>query len=333
MKNTIGRRDFLLASAATVAAGGIFGAQATAARAAEAETPQYKTTLHKANIAVPSEAVLKSWADAGFEGLETSGQPCWSKSPADAAKDHLTAEKLGMRIHSVLFGWANFNSPDAGKVAADVENVKAALRAAQGYGADALLLVPCRIGGMPMPEAWEFDIEFDEKTGHIKQVVAGNNSKFEKYIEAHKVSTDATRKAVEKLIPVAQETGVTITLENVWNNLWVKPEIFKNLVASFNTRWVAAYFDIGNHVKYAPPQDWIRTLGDLIVKCHVKDFQLNPNGQGGSFVDFRDGSVDWPVVRKALDDIGYSGWLTIEGSDGLSLEEQNKRMDLIFAGK
>ncbi len=330
MKNSIRRRDFLLTSAATIAAGGISSDRATAAAA---EKPKYGTTLHKAKIAAPSEATLKSWADAGFQGMETTSRAGWSKSPASAAKDHLTAEKLGMRIHSVLFGWANFNSPHAGKVAADVENVKAALRASQGYGADTVLLVPCRIGGMPMPPAWEFNIKFDEKTGHIKEVVAGDNSKYEKYIEAHNISTDATRKAVEKLIPVAQETGVTIALENVWNNLWVKPEIFKNLVASFNTRWVAAYFDIGNHVKYAPPQKWIRTLGSLIVKCHVKDFQLNPNGQGGRFVDFRDGSVDWPVVRQALDDIGYSGWMTIEGSGGLSLEEQNKRMDLIFAGK
>ena len=233
----------------------------------------------------------------------------------------------------MLFGWANFNSPDSGVVASDVENVKAALRAAQGYGADTVLLVPCRIGGMPVPKAWEFDIKFDEKTGHVKEVVKGDNSKFEKYIEAHNVSTDATRRAVEQLIPVAQKTGVTIALENVWNNLWVKPAIFKNLVASFNCHWVKAYYDIGNHVKYAPSQDWIRTLGSLIVKCHVKDFELNPNGQGGRFVDIRAGSVDWPVVRKALADINYNGWMTIEGSNGLSLEEQSKCLDLILAGK
>ena len=333
MNTSIKRRDFLLASAATVAAGGMLGSQATAAEVPQFKTAQFKTTLHKAKIAPPSEATLKSWADAGFEGMETTSKPGKSKSPVEAAKDHLMAEKLGMRIHSVLFGWADFNSPDSGKVAADIENVKAALQAAQGYGADTVLLVPCRIGGMPMPEAWEFDIKFDEKTGHIKEVVKGDNSKYEKYIEAHNVSSDATRKAVAKLIPIAQETGVTIALENVWSNLWVKPAIFKNLVASFDCHWVKAYFDIGNHVKYAAPEEWIRTLGNLIVKCHVKDFKLNTNGQGGKFVDIRDGSVDWPVVRKALDDIGYSGWMTIEGSGGLSLAEQNKRLDLIIAGK
>jgi len=138
---------------------------------------------------------------------------------------------------------------------------------------------------------------------------------------------------VRKLIPVAEKTGVVIALENVWNNLWVKPAIFRNFVASFDNPWVQAYFDIGNHVKYAPSEEWIRVLGKLIVKCHVKDFKLNPNGHGGKFCDIRDGSVDWPIVRAQLDAIGYNGWMTIEGSGSLSLEEKNRRLDLIIAGE
>ena len=103
-------------------------------------------------------------------------------------------------------------------------------------------------------------------------------------------------------------------------------------MASFDNPWVKSYFDIGNHVKYAPPQDWIRTLGKLIVKCHVKDFKLNANGHGGNFCNIRDGSINWPAVRKALDDIGYNAWMTIE--DGtLSPQEHCERLDLIIAGK
>ena len=44
-------------------------------------------------------------------------------------------------------------------------------------------------------------------------------------------------------------------------------------------------------------------------------------------------SIDWPAVRKELDAIGYNGWMTIEGSGGLSLEERSNRLDLIAAGK
>ena len=48
---------------------------------------------------------------------------------------------------------------------------------ARAFGADAVLLVPCRIGGMPMPEPWEFDIAFDNATGRVTRVAAGDNEK------------------------------------------------------------------------------------------------------------------------------------------------------------
>jgi L-ribulose-5-phosphate 3-epimerase len=315
----LSRREFLVVSAAT-------GAGLAMAGRLNADTP--KTTLHKAMIGVPSEDVLKAWKAAGFEGMESSN---WQVSPQDAAAARKTADSLGMRIHSVLFGWGNMNGGDAA-LADSVAKMETALRAAQGYGADAVLFVPCQFGGMPVPKPWLFDVRFDEKSGHLKQVVAGDNAKYRKYIEAHDRAVDTSREGIKRLIPTAEKTGVMIAVENVWNNLCVKPELFANFVASFDSRWVRAYFDIGNHVKYAPPQDWIRKLGKLLVKCHVKDFKLNPDGHDGRFCDIRDGSVDWPAVRKALDEVGYDGWMTIEGGD-LSLQENSKRLDLIIAGK
>jgi len=37
-------------------------------------------------------------------------------------------------------------------------------------------------------------------------------------------------------------------------------------------------------------------------------------------------------VRTALDEVGYNGWMTIEGSGRLSAEEKVKHLDLIVAG-
>ena len=321
MKHPVTRRNFLSTSAA--AGVGLIAAGRLSAS-------EFETKLLKAMIGKPTEKTLASWKAAGFEGCESSSRQA---SPEEAAEGRKIAERLGMKVHSVLRGWTNFNSKDPEVVAKDIKTVEVTLRACQAYGGDAVLLVPCRISGMPMPEAWEFDIEFDEKTGHIKKVAAGDNSKYKEYIEAHDHATDSTRAALKKLISVAKETGVIIAVENGWNNLWVKPAIFENFVASLGSPWVQAYFDIGNHVKYAAPEEWIRTLGKLIVKCHVKDFKLNENGQGGRFCNIRDGSVNWPLVREELDKIGYNGWMTIEGSGGLSLEEKSKRLDLIIAGK
>lgn len=324
MNHHVNRREFL--SAALAASAGL-GLTALSARA-QAET-QFKTKLHKAVIMDrPTEDGLKKLKDAGFEGVEGG-----VISQADAEKCHAIADKLGMKIHSVLRGWMEFNSTDPAKVQKGLAMSEDGLRAAQGFGASAMLLVPCRIGGMKTPKPREFDIEFDEKTGHITRLVAGDNAPYAEYIKAHDHATDTSREAVKRLIPVAEKTGVVIALENVWNNLWVKPAIFKNFVASFGSPWVKAYFDIGNHVKYAPSQDWILALGDLLAKLHVKDFKLNADpGGAGDFVNIRDGSVDWPAVRAAIDKVGYNGWMTIEGGN-CSLEEHSRRLDLIFAGK
>jgi L-ribulose-5-phosphate 3-epimerase len=313
------RREFL---AVTAAAG------ASLTLAGRLGAAPLKTKLHKAMIGVPSKDLLKTWKTAGLEGIESTE---WQASPRDAAAARKTAESLGMRVHSVLFGWGNMNAGDAA-LADCVAKMETALRTAKAYGADAVLYVPCVVSGMPVPMPWLFDIRFDKKTGHLKQVVADNDPKYQKYIEAHNHAVDASREGIKRLIPTAEKTGVVVAVENVWNNLCVKPDLAANFVASFNSPWVKAYFDIGNHVRYAPPQDWIRAFGKRLVKCHVKDFKLNPDGHDGTFCDIRDGSVNWPAVRAALDRVGYNGWMTIEGGD-LSLAENSKRLDLIIAGK
>ncbi|MDD4868964.1 MAG: sugar phosphate isomerase/epimerase [Kiritimatiellae bacterium] len=321
MNRNLNRRDFMKVSATT-------GLSLFAAGRIDAAP--FKTTLRKAMILTKvTEAALKPYKDAGFDGIQSSG----AVTPEEAAENRKIAEKLGMQIHTVSGGWAEFNSDDPKKVEASLAKVEKALRAARAYGSDAILLVPCRVDKMPMPEPWEFEIEFDEKTSHVKRVAAGDNEKYSAYIKAQNRATDMTRDAVRKLIPLAKEMKVAIALENVWNNLWVTCALYKNFVASFQSQWVRSFYDVGNHVKYpGKPQDWIRALGPLIAKVHIKDFLLNPDGHGGKFVHPRDGSVDWPAVRQALDDVNHNGWLTIEDG-GLPLEEFNRRLDLIIAGK
>lgn len=323
MLQPLNRRQFI-AQTATAAAVTALSGLPMRARAAE-----FRGRLRKAMIVKEvTENALAPLQAAGFEGVETN-HVC---SEPEAAAGRRVAENLGMKVHSVLRGWMEFNSDESPKVEDSLEKVRRALRAAKAYGADAILVVPCRVGGMPMPEPWEFSIAFDETTGHVTRVAAGDNSKFDAYIKAQNRATDTSRAAVERLIPLAEELKVVIALENVWNNLWVQPALYQHFIASFASPWVKSYFDIGNHVKYSPPQDWIRDLGPLIAKVHIKDFKLNPDGKGGTFVHPRDGSIDWPVVRRALSDIGYDGWATIEDG-GLELAEFSRRFDLIAEGK
>ena len=316
------RREFLAVSAGT----GL--ALATAASGAKAKAG-FKTKLYKSLITgKPTAKTLTAMKEAGFDGVECGA---WNATPADAEKARAVAEKAGMKIHSVLRGWLGMNNPKS--VDSSVKSLETALKSAAGYGADAVLVVPCRVGGKGLPQPWEFDIEFDEKTALVTRVVKGDNSKYKDYIAAQNLATKMSREALKRAAAVAEKSKVIIAVENVWNNLWVKPDLAASFVRSIDSPWVQYYFDIGNHVKYAPPEKWIRALGKMIVKCHVKDFKLKPAGRGGSFCNIRDGSVDWPLVRKELDKIGYNGWMTIEGSGRLSMAEKSKRLGLIIAGK
>jgi hexulose-6-phosphate isomerase len=325
MNHQLNRRHFM-GACSLVSAGCALG---LGLQGAEKPPRPFKTRLKKAVISEkPTEASLQKLKDAGYDGVEGG-----VIGPQEAEKCRAIADKLEMRIHSVIRGWAEFNSADAAKVKATFDHTVLALETAQAFGADAVLLVPCRIGGMAMPKPWEFEIKFDARTGHLRQVVQGDNAPYQEYIKAHDHAVDTSRAMVEKLIPVAEKTRVVVALENVWNNLWVQPAIFANFVASFKSRWIKAYFDIGNHVKYAPSEQWIKALGKNLAKCHAKDFKVDKtNKSGGQFVNIRDGDVNWPAVRQALEAVGYSGFRTIEGGD-CSLEEHSRRLGLIFEGK
>ena len=352
MNQPINRREFILASAAVAAGMGV-GAHAATTPAgrpgggADARVPAapltFQTKLHKALIGRPTEDELKRMKDAGFGGVEGSRDV----PPEEAARMRAVADKLGMRIHSVLYGWAEFNSPDPGEVERTLAESQAALRTAEAFGAETVLLVPCRIGGggrrgdaaqapaLRIPRAWEFQIEFNEKNGHLTRVVYGDNAPYADYIKAHNHATDTSTAAINRLIPLAEKTKVVIALENVGNNLWVQPKIFRHFVESFQSPWVKAYYDIGNHVRFARPEEWIFTLNRLIAKIHVKDYLLDPadpDGRGAG-VNIREGSVRWPVVRQALEAINYNGWMTIESNGGISFEERSRRLDLILAGQ
>lgn len=323
MKHHVNRRNFLAATTLTAVGFGLN------ANLRSAEPGPFKTVLKKALINnQPNEEYLQKLKAAGYHGVE--GGVIGREA---AAQCRALAEKAGLQIHSVIRGWAEFNSADPAKVKAGFDTTVKGIESAEGFGAEAVLLVPCRIGGMAMPKPWEFEIEFDDRTGHLKSVVKGDNTPYQDYIKAHNHAIDTSTEWVGKLIPIAEKAKVVIALENVWNNLWVKPAIFAHFVKSFKSPWVKAYFDIGNNVKYAPSEEWILALGKDLAKCHAKDFKIDKSvPAGGKFVNIRDGDVNWPVVRQALEKVGYNGYLTIEGGN-CSIEEHSQRLDLIIAGK
>lgn len=127
---------------------------------------------------------------------------------------------------------------------------------------------------------------------------------------------------ISKAIPLAAALGQRILFENVWNKMFYdhdkgpeqSADRWAAFVDAFNSPWVGMYHDIGNHWKYGNPGDWIKTFGPRAVKFDVKGFSRAQN----KFTDIGEGDLPWEDVRKALDEVRFTGWFTAEvGGGGL----------------
>ena len=167
-----------------------------------------------------------------------------------------------------------------------VAALKVSLEDAKAYGADTVLLVP----------------------GQVSETVS--------YDDCWKRSVEE----IKKVIPFAEQLNVKIAVENVWNNFLLSPIEAASYIDQFQSKMVGSYFDCGNILMYGWPEQWIKILGPRIAKVHIKEFSrkiADKEGKGAGFgVKLREGDVNWPNVMKALDDIGYHNWTTIQQPGG-----------------
>lgn len=117
--------------------------------------------------------------------------------------------------------------------------------------------------------------------------------------------------SIEPFVSLAEDYGVKIGIENVWNKFLLSPLEMMAFIDSFNTPFVASYFDVGNVLQFGYPEHWIENLNHRIVKVHIKDFS-NSVGNIHGFVPLLSGDVDWKNVFHALKTIGYEDYVTAE---------------------
>ncbi len=286
------RRDFLrYAAAAGVGAVSIGSAQAADSKPAAKLRKAVQAGMLPRELPWPEK--FKLARKCGFEGIEGGviGNLAVAEELGKQAKD------AGTPIHSIVYGgWgAPLSDPNPATVEKGLAGVRTALASAKAQGASAVLLVPA--------------------------IVKENVS----YAEAY----ERSQQNIRKLIPRAEELGIIIAVENVWNKFLLSPLEFARYVDEFESPYVRAYFDVGNVIIHGYAQDWIRTLGKRIVKIHLKDFKRN----GYLWKNLLEGDVNWPQVRRALDEVGYNGFVTpeLKGGNEQYLTDLAGRIDKIIA--
>ena len=238
------------------------------------------------NVCTTNREMIMLAKKAGFEGFEPAftevGELSLESSDKDIGEIRKYADDAGLPLISLATGlYWNYplTSNDPAVRAKGREIVKKQLNAAAVLGVDAILVVP----GTVTPEVG--------------------------YSEAYARAFEA----LDELKSDAEAYKVCIGIENVWNKLLVSPLEMAKFIDDIKSDYVQAYFDIGNVLLYSYPEHWIRDLGSRIKKVHVKDFRVNCGNFDG-FVDLLCGDVNFPEVVKALDETGYTGFVTAEMS-------------------
>ncbi|MGH8542811.1 MAG: sugar phosphate isomerase/epimerase family protein [Gammaproteobacteria bacterium] len=288
------RRDFLKASAAA-------GLSGLAAGPLAKFRPMAKPAIKKGLVfdMVPDNS---SYADrftlvrdAGFEVVQALTEP----DPRKAEAMKAAADAANIRIDSVMNvdHWQYpLSSSDPAVVEKSLAGMRTSLHNAKLWGADTVLLVPAVVNSQTSyRDAWT-----------------------------------RSQAQIRTLIPLAEQLDVVIAIEEVWNKFLLSPLEMVQYIGEFHSPRVQAWFDVGNVVLYGYPQDWIRTLGKRIVNVHLKDFKRTEGGY--AWVNLGDGDVDWPAVRAAFTEIGYTGSAIAElqQGDAAYLRDVSRRIDRLL---
>jgi L-ribulose-5-phosphate 3-epimerase len=138
---------------------------------------------------------------------------------------------------------------------------------------------------------------------------------------------ERARTEILRTVPLAAALGQRILFENVWNGMFYEDDgprdqsvgAWAEYIDSFRSPWIGAFFDLGNHARYGDVAEWIRGLGSRIVKLDIKGYSNargDAEGKGKGFVDIAAGDIDWAAVRRALAEIGFTGWVSAEVAGG-----------------
>ncbi|RLE94097.1 MAG: sugar phosphate isomerase/epimerase [Thermoprotei archaeon] len=232
----------------------------------------------------PLEKIIEYVKETGYDGFEMICDLNLlhpdKLSKEDRKKIVEKARSLGLEISSLASGvfWRlNLGSADENLRKQGLEYLKKALELAHDIEAKVLLVVPA---------------------------VASPDIPYDKMYELSK-------KSLKEGAKWAEDLGVVIGVENVWNKFLYSPLEFRRFIDEIGSDYVKAYLDIGNVLNLGYPEHWIDLLAGKIACVHVKDFDLNVGNITG-FRHIGKGNMDWNKVIERLKKVGYDYYLVVE---------------------
>jgi len=230
-------------------------------------------------------------AKTGYDSIELSldatGDLSLESTDEQIIAHRKLADELGIEISSLATGlyWDNPLSHDDPAVREKAKAiVRFQLKAAKLLGVDAILVVPGCVNARFIDGCAEMPYD---------------------------VVYDRALEAMMELKKDAEEAGVVIALENVWNKFLLSPLEMRDFIDKIGSDYVKVYFDVGNTQFIGFPEHWIKILGSRIGRIHMKDFK-EAIGNLDGFCELLQGNVNFPAVMKALREVGYDGYLTAE---------------------
>ena len=239
----------------------------------------------------------------GYEGFEPAldleGELSLESTDEEVRAVRALADGIGIRLTSLAAGLSWGCSPVSNRPEVRAEAMRQARRAlecARLLGVEAVLYVP----GMVGTGFW----------GGEDDVVT------------YRDCWDRALENCKALGAYAEELGVVLAVENVWNNFLLSPVEMAYFLDQVGSPCVKSYFDVGNVVKFGFPEMWIDVLGSRIARVHVKDFKRSVGTLDG-FTDLLSGDVNYPAVVDALERAGYDGPLTAEMNNSVVCHREN----------
>ena len=233
---------------------------------------------------------MKYAKKAGYDSIELNldekGEIGMRTRAASLKKTATAAKRIGIEISSVSTGlyWAyNMASDEAAERKMAGKVLSKQIDTAAALGAGAILVIPGSVMGLD-PSKPKLDPD---------------------------VCWERALEGVKAAVPKAEDLGVTIAIENVWNTFLLSATEMRDFVDACGSKRVGAYYDPANVVKYGVPDQWVRVLGKRIQRIHFKDFRRAVGTLDG-FVHLLEGDVDYPTLMAALKAIRYNGYVTAE---------------------